>query len=238
MKKILLGAFGACLVVAGISTPAAAAVTSYVSRTAFETATAGFTGATVDFGSAAFGDTIASGDTFEGLTFTYTISDLTGAPLTMVIDDSFDTTSPVNYLGLTEEVSGSLVNFVTGDVFTIGFSTPVNAFGLNIISNFELIGGDSFALDGAGLTQSATLDGPAVPSSVLGDGGQVYFLGMVSDQAFSSVQFSSLSTDLEFIVDDLTYAVVPLPPALWLMAAGLMSFAGVARRARRIIKEP
>jgi hypothetical protein len=120
--------------------------------------------------------------------------------------------------------------FVTGDSFIVDFSRPVNAIGLNIITNDALINGDSFSLQGVGLAQAAALNGPAVPSDTLDDGGQVYFLGMLSNQAFSSVVFSSVDTELEFALDDMTYAVVPLPPALWLLATGLLSMAGMCRR--------
>ncbi len=238
MKAPLLGAVGACMITLVASASVSAAVTTYVSRSAFETAIAGLTSSTVDFDSATVGDTIASGDTFDDLTFTYALTDFGGGSLTMVVDNTFDTTSPPNYLGLQTDAEQK-VNFLTGDAFTVGFAQPVQAFGLNFVTNDVLIDGDSFSLDGEGLGQPATLSGPADPSDTLGDGGEVYFLGMVSDQAFNSVVFSSLDTGLEFTVDDITsaYAVVPLPSALWLMGAGLLSMAGVARRARGLQAE-
>lgn len=232
MKVRFPAVVGACLIALILSSASPAAVTTYLSRSAFEGAIAGWSGDTVDFDSAVAGDTIASGGSFDDLSFTYSLMDLDNDPLTMVVDNFFDTTSPPNYLALLTE-SGDFVNFVTGDSFSVGFSGPVNAFGLTIIANDTLLGGDSFSLQGDGLAQAAMLDGPAVASDTLDDGGEVYFLGMVSDQAFRSVVFSSVDTELDFALDDMTYAVVPLPPALWLLGTGLLSIAGIGRRTRR-----
>lgn len=232
MKPRFPSVVGSCLFALLVTSSVEAALTTYVSRSAFETAIAGFTADTVDFDSAVAGHTISSGDSFDGLIFSYSLIDLNGGSLTLVADNFFDTTSTPNYLALLTE-SGDYVNFVSGDAFTIDFTAPVNAFGLSIVANNMLISGDGFRLEGAGLDQAATLNGPALPSDTLDDSGQVYFLGMVSDQAFSSAVFSSLDTGLEFALDDMTYAVVPLPPALWSMGAGLLLVAGIARRARR-----
>lgn len=85
----LMGAICASASVFGISTSAKAALTVYESRSDFETAIAGFINTTVDFDSASFGQTIPSGSTFDGITFTYSLTDLGGDPLAMVVDDLY-----------------------------------------------------------------------------------------------------------------------------------------------------
>jgi len=212
-----------------ISTSASAALVAYESRTDFETAISGLISTTVDFDSASFGQTIPSGSTFDGIRFTYSMTDLGGGPLTMVVDKDFDTTSSSNYLGL-QTLSGDFVNFVSGDSFSMDFAQPVNAVGLNIIANGVLLPGDSFSLGLALTGIGGIITNPLAPSETLLDGGQVYFLGVTSDQAFSSVVFGSGGVELEFTHDDITYAVVPLPAAIWLLGSGLVFVGGMARR--------
>ena len=230
MKSRLLGAVCACTFISSISTSVSAALVAYESRTDFETAISGLTSTTVDFDNASFGQTIPSGSTFDGITFTYSLTDLFGDPLTMVVDDFFDTTSSPNYLGLQSTVTGDFVNFVSGDSFTMDFAQPVNAVGLNIIANDVLMPGDLFSLSLAVTGIGGFITNPLAPSQTLPDGGNVYFLGMTSDQAFSSVVFGSGGMELEFTHDDITYAVVPLPAAVWLLGSGLVFIGGMARR--------
>ncbi|MDH5513521.1 MAG: VPLPA-CTERM sorting domain-containing protein [Gammaproteobacteria bacterium] len=227
MKSRLLGAVCANVFILCISTSASAALVTYNARPDFETAISAFTSATVDFDSASVGDTIPSGGTFDGITFTYSLTDLASDPLTMVVDGFFDTTSPPNYLAL-QTLGGDFVNFVTGDTFSMAFSQPVNAIGLSIIANDVLLLGDSFSLTVGGL--GAIISAPLAPSATLTDGGQVYFLGVTSDLAFTSAVFGSNGSGLEFALDDITHAAVPLPPAIWLLASGLGFFGLMARR--------
>jgi hypothetical protein len=227
----LLCAICASTFISGISTSASAALVAYESRTAFEAAIASYISTTVDFDSATFGDTIPSGNTFEGITFTYSLTDLGGDPLTMVVDDYFDTTTSPNYLGLLAD-NGDYVNFVSGDSFTMDFAQPINAVGINIITNDVLLPGDSFSLSLALTGIGGIITSPLLPSSTLPDGGQVYFLGVASDQAFSSVVFGSAGTALEFVHDDIIYAAVPVPPAIWLFGSGLLFIGRMARQSR------
>lgn len=224
----LLGAICVSVFYSSISTSLSAAIVAYESRTDFETAIGGLISTTVDFDSASAGQGIPSGGAFDGITFTYSLTDLAGDPLTMVVDNFFATTSPSNYLGLQEPVSGDFVNFVSGDSFTMSFAQPVNAVGLNIIANDVLMTGDSFSLILQGI--GGIISAPLAPSATLTDGGQVYFLGVTSDQAFSSAAFGSSGSLLEFTHDDITYAVVPVPAAIWLLGSGFILIMGMARR--------
>lgn len=215
-----------------VSAAASAAVVTYTSQSAFEAAVSGFAGDTLDFDAAVLGDTIPSGGSFAGVGFDYSLTDFNGDPLSLVVDNFFNTTSPPNYLALINPRTGEFLNFVTGDVLTFNFPQPVHALGLHIIANDSLISGDAFLLQGVGLGTAAGLSGPVPAEAVLADGGAVYFLGMLSDQAFSTAVFSSPATDLEFVLDDVAYAVVPVPPALWLLAAGLLVLHSRVRRRR------
>jgi hypothetical protein len=87
MKLRLAVASGACMIALLVSSAVSATVTTYLSRSAFETAIAGWAGDTVDFDTAVAGHTIASGDSFDDLSFSYALSDLDGDPLTMVVDN-------------------------------------------------------------------------------------------------------------------------------------------------------
>ena len=66
---------------------------------------------TVDFESLSAGEVIPSGTTVDGITFNYSIDGLQ-----MNIGDTFDTTSPNNYLGLDDGGDGV---FLSGDSFTM-----------------------------------------------------------------------------------------------------------------------
>ena len=227
MKSRLWGAICAHVLILGISTSASAAIVTYDSRSGFETAIAAYTGTTVNFDDASVGDTIPSGSAFNGITFSYSLTDLASNPLTMVVDGYFDTTSSPNYLGL-QTLGGDFVNFVSGDTFTMNFAQPMNAIGFNIIANDVLLSGDVFSLTVGGLT--GMISGPLASSATLTDGGQVYFLGVTSDLPFTSAVFESNGSGLEFTHDDITFAAVPLPAAVWLLASGLGFFGLMARR--------
>jgi hypothetical protein len=229
MKLRLFGAVCACTIISSISSPISAAIVAYESRSDFETAISGLISTTVDFDSASFGQIIPSGSTFDGITFTYSLTDLGGDPLSMVVDSFFDTTSSPNYLGL-QTTSGDFVNFVSGDSFTMDFAQPVNGVGLDIIANDVLMPGDLLSLSLTLTGIGGIITSPLAPSQTLPDGGQVYFLGLTSDQAFSSVVFGSGGMELEFTHDNITYAVVPLPAAIWLLGTGLVFIGAMARR--------
>lgn len=231
MKALrLLSAACAGVAAWGISGPGSAALATFQSRPLFESAIAGLTQTTVDFDQAALGSTIPSASTFGGIGFSYALTDLRGEPLSMVVDGAFETPSPPHYLAL-QTPRGELVNFVSGDTFTMDFLRPVNAIGLDVIANDTLIAGDRLSLSVSNL--EATSSGPLPPSATLADGGQLYFLGLVSDRPFRSAVFSVQGSALEFVHDDISYAVVPLPPALWLFGIGLATIARLVHHTGR-----
>lgn len=174
---------------------------------------------TLDFESVAAGTLLPSGSSLDGITFTYSIP-----PETLQVINAFDTTSGSNSLGLT----GGDNALQEGDVVSFGLATPVNAFGLFVITSDPALAGEIQLATSVG-----TVSGSGTAETVLADGGIVYFLGLTSDTPFSSatLQFNS-GGQVYFLynIDDITTAVPePGTCGLLLLAASL----GVAVRRRR-----
>jgi hypothetical protein len=206
-------------------TSAQAVTTTYHSEASFLSALGG-TGITQNFDSSTAGTIIASGDTLNGATFTYTLS---GNPNpSILIDDFFDTTSSANYLG-TDDGSGA---FVGGDAFTITFDQTMYAIGLYVISA-DLILDDDFTITTNGGQSVNNIE----ISDVLLSDGEAYYIGLIEDDfnlGFDSITLSSVTDEYLFNVDDITVAPVPLPAAVWLFGSGLLCLTGFScRKSRR-----
>lgn len=205
-------------------TSAQAATTNYYSEADFLSALGG-TGITHNFDSGTAGATIADGDTVDGATFSYTLT-APGNP-SILIDNSFATTSSSNYLG-TDDGSGA---FVGGDAFTITFDQTMHAIGLYVISADLIFEADFTITTSAG--QSVNNSG--VPDVSLSDG-QAYFIGLIEDDfnlGFDSITLSSLEAEYLFNVDDITVAPVPQPSAVFLFGSGLLCLTGFSLRKQR-----
>lgn len=200
-------------------TSAHAATTNYFSEADFLSALGG-TEITQDFEGLTAGNTIADGETVDGATFSYALGP--DAP-SILIDNSFDTTSPDNYLG-TDDGSGA---FVGGDAFTITFDETMHAIGLYVISADLILGSDFTITTSSGLSVSNT----TVVDVILSDG-DAYYIGLIEDDfnlGFDSITLSSFDASYLFNVDDITVAPVPLPAAVWLFASGLLCLTGISR---------
>jgi hypothetical protein len=163
----------------------------------------------INFDAMASGALIPSGTTLQGVTFTYLLG---GGAFEMQVGSTFDTTSPPNYLGTTGDDA-----FLSGDSFTMTFASPEQAVGLFVISG---------GIDYAGDYTLSTPDGAVSNSDstdstygTLGDGGAVYFMGLVEtdpSKAFTSATFSSLANlGIPFNIDDIvttTSSTVVTPP--------------------------
>jgi hypothetical protein len=203
-----------------LSVSANAAIITYTDEASFLAALSG-PASTLDFDSTSVGTLIPSGNSLGEVTFTYNISGLD-----MKVVNDFDTTSPNNYLGIND--AGNFDLFIAGDEFSMSFASPVNAIGLYIISGDPLLSGDVSLLTSAGNALNS-----GVVDITLGDGGLAYYIGLISDTAFTSADIAFDAGAIEtflYSVDDITTSVVPIPGAVWLFGSGLLGLISLSKR--------
>ncbi len=108
-------------------------------------------------------------------------------------------------------------------IVTLAFDTPITSVGA-IFVDVER----DFDTTGFSLTPGATVPEVSFTSSQA----QFAFLGLVSDSPFTSVDihFATAPGVDGVLIDDLQYAVVPVPAAVWLFGSGLLGLIGISRR--------
>jgi|GEM_PF-1730791 len=226
-----LNTWAIALVIAGglCALPVQAALVGYTDRAAFDSAVAALPGpstSTLNFDDLAADTRIASGADAGGIRFDY---DLGGVSLQ--VKAGVPTVSSPNFLGTDD--AGVLQQ---GDNFQLRFGAA-NAVGLYLMS-IDTLMGDDFRLAVAGTYVSLST---AALQQTLGDGTQVYFLGLVD--ATATFTSASLSTGQngsgQFLwnADDIVTAsaapgagTVPEPGRLAMLGVGLMVL--VAARTR------
>ena len=206
---------------------ASAGIVHYTNLTDYQGAISGLAAETVEgFDGATPGTQIGEGQSYNDLTFS-SLTNLSTSNLLEIVDRTGQTTSNDNAL---ETEDGPILDSTS---FDITLSSPVRAFGLSVITGDFLLDGDIQLSFGGGSVSLAASD---VTVEAYGD---VFFLGGVSETAFSVVSFASLDTGAyEFSIDDVRYSAapsVPAPATLALLAVGLV---GLHRRVRRRVEAP
>ena len=168
---------------------------------------------------------------FQGIAFSSNVDNVLGRS-GLIVSAEFLTTSPLNFLGVDD---GFSLEFLFGDELSLDFSVSFQALGLSIIAGPGATMPNNFLLTGGG----GSVFNVGTPEQTLSDGGEVFFLGLISDQAFNSAQLISfgdqLDTSLGFNVDDITTvtpanpAAVPEPSTVLLFGTGLLILAGMTR---------
>jgi len=202
-----------------LCSPLFAVSISYYSEADYLNALGSASTTTYDFNALTPGSIIASGDVLNGATFDYALSGVS-----IVVDNTFATTSDFNYLG-TNDGSGA---FVGGDSFTMNFDQTMRSVGLYVISA-DLIFDNDFTI--------TTNSGQSVSNISMADvtllDGDAYYLSLVEDDfslGFDSITLSSINQGFLFNVDDITVSAVPLPAAIWLMSSGVLLLIAASRR--------
>ncbi len=200
-----------------VASAAHAATTTFTDPTAFSAALPDRV-STLDFDTESAGTLIPSGSSLDDITFTYAIDSLS-----LKVTDAFDTTSGLNSLGLT----GGDEAMLDGDVISFDTASPVLALGLFVITSDPALASEIELVTSVGTALNA---GTAL--ATLGDGGLVYFLGLVATTQFSSATLDFADDgeiNFAYNVDDITTAV-PEPGTLVLLGMGLVVIARHSRR--------
>ena len=127
--------------------------------------------------------------------------------------------------------SGMNVVFDNGGQILLSFLTPVTSVG----GFFTYSTGLNFlAFDSAGVQIAAVNSAFNANLSMSGDPGSTpnEFLQVASASGIASVSIRGNPAGGSFALDDLAYAPVPVPAAVWLFGSGLLGLIGIARHKR------
>ncbi len=227
-RQVLVTMIGLALLFPSASVQAV--TLGFTDSTAFQAALPG-PSAVINFDNVNADTPIPDGIPFQGITFSSNVDNVLGRS-GLIVSAEFLTTSPLNFLGVDDGFSHE---FLFGDELTLDFSVSFQALGLSIIAGPGATLPNDFLLTGGG----GSVFNVGRPEQTLSDGGEVFFLGLISDQAFNSAQLISFGnqqdTSLGFNVDDITTvtpanpAAVPEPSTVLLFGTGLLILAGITR---------
>jgi hypothetical protein len=202
----------------GATNAQAAVVTKYTDIGDFEAAIASIDTRTIDFGTDT--QTIPNGGTYDGLTFSY--SSLVSPATSLEVLAAPPTPATDSVLGTNDSGSGG--QFWDGNSIGISFA-PSGVFGIVFQSSYAaLVNSDFFITVDATNYFIDTADRFAID---MGASPPIYgyFVGVVSDMAFTQVTVSSADAGgdlLNYYNDDIVVAsAVPAPATLALLSFGI-----------------
>lgn len=188
--------------------PAAAAVSVFTDESAFQAAlSGGGTVTTVDFEAVPAGTVISSSDAVAGVSFLHSIA---GGSIDLAVGDGLPTTSGGHYLGLDQpDVQDTQIQH--GDEIDLVLP-PSRAFALTLVSGDPLLAGDVLLETPEGVAGNAE-----APAGTTADGGHVYFLGLVAEAPFETVNVrygDPNAVAFLYTIDDLAHAELAPAAAL------------------------
>jgi hypothetical protein len=218
MRKFLLFTMLAMLALM----PVAWADTVFTSSGAFFAAINGLSITTEDYGTGFFdGEAIPNGFSAHGIT--YTQFNLTQGATQGDITNKYHSFSGLS-LGADHTDLGDIFTFFLGtEGATINFAQPVTAFGMFFNVNLT-----------SGMYGFTYPNGQAFTDSASYDTETFVFVGVVADNPFSSVTFSSTDATIgDYNVPEMIYATgtgVPEPSSILLLGTSVLGMFGVVRR--------
>ena len=164
---------------------------------------------TIDFDSLVSGSLVNS---INGVTFSSSVTPEFG--LDLIVSSVFDTSSGENYLGVGDGGSGA---FFPGDTIDLVFDAAITSLSINFISTSNTPPNTFSITTLFGSSSSGT------PDSVLPDTGEVFNVMFTSATPFTSAQlYGGAGGAHTYNIDDISFTVVPVSPALLLFTSGLL----------------
>lgn len=162
-------------------------------------------------------------NTIDGVTFSSSVAPEYGFDL--IVSSVYDTSSGENSLGVGDE--GTKV-FFPGDTIDLTFDTAITSLSVNFISTSNT-SPNTYSIT----TLFGSSSNTNTPDSVLPDTGEVFNVLFTSATPFTSAQlYGGAGGAHTYNIDDITFTVVPVPPAIVLFTSGLLLLGRASWRSR------